>query len=121
MSYLILFHDQNISYETAVHDNRTWIVTALDVGFATAMPIEPKWLRDIASVAFSAYYLIFASQADEKLRKYRSVCTVEMLRVTWEKTTNPYLRFLTRGDRPKVGIRRRILLPRPKGSRYTLS
>ncbi|KAK4705416.1 hypothetical protein P7C70_g794, partial [Phenoliferia sp. Uapishka_3] len=97
----------------------TWIVTALDAGFATAMPIHAKWLRDILSVAFSGYYLIFASEADEKLRKYRAVCTVEMLRTTWEKSTNPYLRYLTRGDRPKVRIMRRILLPRPKGSTYT--
>jgi hypothetical protein len=54
-----------------------------------------------------------------QLRRYRAVCTVEMLRATWEKTSNPYLRFATQGDRPKVGIKRRILLPRPKGSSYT--
>lgn len=46
----------------------TWIVTALDAGFATAMEIKPKWLRDIFSVAFSGYYLFFASEADEKVR-----------------------------------------------------
>lgn len=97
----------------------TWIVTALDAGFATAMPVKPKWLRDILSVAFAGYYLVFAHEADEKLRKYRAVCTVEMLRTTWEKTSNPYIRFATRGDRPKVGINKRILLPRPKGSSYT--
>lgn len=105
------------------------------------MTIRWKWLRDISSLAFSGYYLFFAHEADEKvrlsssrsprrpsadarplsiqLRKYRAMCTVEMLRATWEKTSNPYIRFLTRNDRPAVGIKRRILLPRPKGSSYT--
>ena len=50
--------------------DRTWIVTALDAGFATAMPVKPKWLRDILSVAFSGYYLIFAHEADEKVRSF---------------------------------------------------
>lgn len=74
------------------------------------MPIKQKWLRDICSVVFSLYYLLYANAADEKvrpahpsveltthasggpqLRKHRAVCTVEMLRATWEKTTNPYV------------------------------
>ncbi|KAM0791553.1 hypothetical protein ACM66B_006001 [Microbotryomycetes sp. NB124-2] len=97
----------------------TWITTALDAGFATAMTIRWKWLRDVASLLFAAYYLFFAQEADDKLRKYRAVCTVEMLRTTWEKTSNPYIRFSTRKDRPRVGIRRKILLPRPAGSPYT--
>lgn len=63
---------------------------------------------------FSGYYAIYANEADEKvltllthsfrrplyaelslprqLRKFRSVATVEMLRTTWEKTSNPYVR-----------------------------
>ncbi|KDE04867.1 hypothetical protein MVLG_04727 [Microbotryum lychnidis-dioicae p1A1 Lamole] len=96
----------------------TWIVTALDAGFATAMTIRWKKLRDIASLAFSLYYLIFPNEADEKLRRYRAVCTVEMLRATWEKTSNPYIRFATQKDRPQVGVHRKILLPRPAGSSY---
>ena len=54
----------------------TWIVTALDAGFATAMNVKPKWLRDILSMVFSAYYVLYANEADEKLRKYRAFCTV---------------------------------------------
>lgn len=88
----------------------TWIITGLDAGFATAMTVRPKWLRDLCSVLFSIYYIIYANEADEKvweayvlpincsltetdhqLRKYRAVPTVEMLRATWEKTTNPYV------------------------------
>jgi hypothetical protein len=55
----------------------TWIVTALDAGFATAMTIEPKWCRDIASVAFSVYYLLFANEADQKVRLSSRSCTVK--------------------------------------------
>ncbi|KAH9485132.1 Hormone-sensitive lipase [Psilocybe cubensis] len=94
----------------------TWIVTGLDAGFATAMSIRPKWLRDIASIVFSFYYIIYAQEADEKLRRFRAVPTIEMLRTTWEKTTNPYIRLVTR--LPRVGVRRKILLPRPKSSSY---
>ncbi|EPS97754.1 hypothetical protein FOMPIDRAFT_37998, partial [Fomitopsis schrenkii] len=95
----------------------TWITTALDAGFATAMTIRPRKLRELCSVIFSLYYLLYANEADEKLRKYRAVPTVEMLRTTWEKTANPYLRFFT--YYPKVTIRRKIILPRPQGSSYT--
>ena len=64
----------------------TYIVTALDVGHATAMTIRPMWLRHFLSLVFSGYYLIYADEADEKLRKYRAVPTVEFLRATWNKT-----------------------------------
>ncbi|KAH9948538.1 alpha/beta-hydrolase [Amylocystis lapponica] len=95
----------------------TWISTGLDAGFATAMTIRPKWLRDFCSVLFSVYYIIYANEADEKLRRFRAVPTVEMLRTTWAKTTNPYIRAFT--YLPKVTIRRRILLPRPTDSTST--
>lgn len=45
----------------------TWISTGLDAGFATAMSIRPKWLKDICSVLFSIYYIIYATEADEKV------------------------------------------------------
>ncbi|KAF6761258.1 Alpha/Beta hydrolase protein [Ephemerocybe angulata] len=96
----------------------TWIVTGLDAGFATAMAIRPKWLRDIASLVFSVYYMIYAQEADEKLRRFRAVPTIEMLRVTWEKTSNPYLKLITHLRSPRVCIRRKIHLPRPKSSSY---
>ncbi|TEB38251.1 hormone-sensitive lipase [Coprinellus micaceus] len=96
----------------------TWIVTGLDAGFATAMAIRPKWLRDIASLVFSVYYMLYAQEADEKLRRFRAVPTIEMLRTTWEKTTNPYIKFLTHLRAPRVSIRRRVHLPRPKTSSY---
>ncbi|KAJ7446239.1 Alpha/Beta hydrolase protein [Mycena galericulata] len=94
----------------------TWINTGLDAGFATAMSIRTKWLRDLSSVIFSVFYILYPNEADEKLRRFRAVPTVEMLRRCWEKTSNPYIRAFT--HLPRVTIRRKILLPRPAGSTY---
>jgi acetyl esterase/lipase len=71
-----------------------------------------------------------------KLRRFRAVPTVEMLRTTWEKTTHPIVslkqpiwffsnstfskvRFITHLPLPRLSVRRKILLPRPKSSSYT--
>ncbi|KAF8210542.1 hormone-sensitive lipase [Mycena galopus ATCC 62051] len=94
----------------------TWINTGLDAGFATAMSIRTKWIRDICSVLFSGYYIIYPDQADQKLQRFRAVPTVEMLRRCWEKTSNPYIRAFT--HLPRVTIRRKILLARPTSSTY---
>ncbi|KAF5380497.1 hypothetical protein D9615_004574 [Tricholomella constricta] len=102
---------------SASYYRATWINTGLEAGFATAMSIRPKWLRDICSILFSAYYILYANEGDEKLRRFRAVPTVEMLRTTWEKTTNPYIRLVT--HLPWLSMRRKILLPRPKSSQYT--
>ncbi|KAF8270268.1 Alpha/Beta hydrolase protein [Lactarius quietus] len=95
----------------------TWINTGLDAGFASAMHIRRKWLRDICSIVFSVYYIIFANEADEKLRKFRTAPTVEMLRVTWEKTSNPFLKLIS--HKKPVALHHKILLPRPHSSPYT--
>ncbi|WOO81092.1 Hormone-sensitive lipase [Vanrija pseudolonga] len=94
----------------------TYINTAFDAGFSTAMTIRPKWLKDLSSVVFTFYYLIFASQGDEVLRRFRAVCSVEMLRTTWEKTNNPYLRAITYFGRVKLPVVRHITVPRVKES-----
>ncbi|KAJ6499063.1 Alpha/Beta hydrolase protein [Mycena sanguinolenta] len=94
----------------------TWINTGLDAGFATAMSIRNKWIRDFASILFSAYYIAYPDQADQKLQRFRAVPTVEMLRRCWEKTSNPYIRAFT--NLPRVTIRRKILLARPASSTY---
>ena len=85
-------------------------VSSLVTGFATAMNVKPKWLRDLCSVLFSFYYIFYANEADEKvlsilptfailmpeqLRRFRATCTVETLRVTWEKTGNPIVSKLS--------------------------
>ncbi|KAI0028612.1 Alpha/Beta hydrolase protein [Vararia minispora EC-137] len=95
----------------------TWIVTGLDAGFATAMNIRPKWFRELCSILFSAYYIIYANEADEKLRRFRAVPTVEMLRATWNKTSNPIIRLAAIPER--VAIYRKLLLARPSNSPYT--
>ena len=98
----------------------TWITTALDAGFWTAMKIRRKWLRDIASMLFTVHYLIAAEQADEKVRKVRGLLTVDHLRVSWNKSTTPYLGFVTRLLRPKLTRYppRAIRIPRPAESSY---
>ncbi|KAF9633820.1 putative hormone-sensitive lipase protein [Lasiodiplodia theobromae] len=98
----------------------TWVTTALDAGFWSAMPIRKKWARDICSIVFTLYYLICAEQADEKVRKIRSTLTVDHLRVSWNKGTTPYLKLVTGLMRPRL-MRyppRAIRIPRPPQSSY---
>lgn len=98
----------------------TWVTTALDAGFWTAMKIRTKWLRDLASMVFSVYYLFAAEQADEKVRKVRGLLTVDHLRVSWNKSTTPYLSLITRIMRPKLTRYppRAIRITRPAESSY---
>ncbi|KAL7623721.1 hypothetical protein AAE478_005274 [Parahypoxylon ruwenzoriense] len=98
----------------------TWVLTALDAGFWTAMKIKKKWLRDIASLVFSAFYLIAAERADEKVRKVRGALTIEHLRVSWNKGTTPYLRAAQNLMRPRFTRwpPRAIRIPRPSTSDY---
>ncbi|KAL9622304.1 MAG: hypothetical protein Q9160_003315 [Pyrenula sp. 1 TL-2023] len=98
----------------------TWITTALDAGFWTAMKIRNKRLRDLASMVFSAYYLIAAEQADEKVRKVRATLTVDHMRVAWNKPATPYLFSITSLLRPhftRYGPRA-LRIPRPSSSGY---
>ncbi|XHG02159.1 hypothetical protein AWENTII_005519 [Aspergillus wentii] len=98
----------------------TWITTALDAGFWTAMKIKPKWIRDIASLMFTVYYLFAAEQADEKVRRVRATLTVEHLRVSWNKGTTPYLWILAGLARPRLTrySPRAIRIKRPRQSVY---
>lgn len=79
------------------------------------MTIKPKWLRDLASLVFTAYYLIAAEQADEKVRRVRGTLTLEHLRVSWNKATSPYLWALASLLRPRLTrySPRAIRIPRP--------
>ncbi|WRT67030.1 uncharacterized protein IL334_003996 [Kwoniella shivajii] len=94
----------------------TYVNTAFDAGFSSAMSIRPKWLRDICSMLFTGYYLVWATEGDEVLRRFRAVCSVEMLRTTWEKTMNPYVRLLTITHRPRLPIIRHLTIIRPPTS-----
>lgn len=98
----------------------TWVLTALDAGFWTAMKIRAKWLRDLASIVFSVFYLFAAERADEKVRKVRGMLTVDHLRVSWNKGTTPYLRFFQGLMRPRFTRwpPRQVRIPRPSGSDY---
>ncbi|KAF2141367.1 uncharacterized protein K452DRAFT_38505 [Aplosporella prunicola CBS 121167] len=98
----------------------TWVTTALDAGFWSAMPIKRKWARDLCSIIFTVYYLICAEQADEKVRKVRSTVTVDHLRVSWDKGTSPYIALVTNLMRPRLTRYppRAIRIPRPPESSY---
>ncbi|KAI1329277.1 alpha/beta-hydrolase [Xylariaceae sp. FL0255] len=106
-------------YETT-YFRATWVLTALDAGFWTAMRIKKKWLRDIASLIFTVFYLISAERADEKVRKVRGTLTVEHLRVSWNKGATPYLNALQNLMRPRFTHwpPRAIRIPRPNTSDY---
>jgi acetyl esterase/lipase len=106
----------------ATYFRATWVLTALDAGFWTAMKISNKRLRDIASIIFSLFYMVAAEQADEKVRKVRANITVEHMRVSWNKgSQSPYLRFLQGLVRPRFTKwpPRQIRIPRPAASDYT--
>lgn len=79
----------------------TWITTAMDAGYWTAMYLKPLWLRDICSVIFTFYYMACAEQADEMVRRVRGTITVEHMRVSWNKSQTPILGFLSGLTRPK--------------------
>ncbi|KAJ9149763.1 Hormone-sensitive lipase [Pleurostoma richardsiae] len=104
----------------ATYFRATWVLTALDAGFWTAMKIRWKWLRDVASLVFSVFYMIAAEQADEKVRKVRGNLTVEHLRISWNKGTTPYLSFFQGLLRPRFTRwpPRAIRIPRPSTSDY---
>jgi acetyl esterase/lipase len=98
----------------------TWVTTALDAGFWSAMKIRRKGVRDFLSMVFTVYYMICAEQADEKVRKIRATLTVEHLRVSWNKGTTPYLSALTNLMRPRLMWYppRKLRIPRPRESAY---
>ncbi|KAJ2449084.1 hypothetical protein EV183_005083 [Coemansia sp. RSA 2336] len=91
----------------------TWIFTALDAGFWTAMSIRPKWLRDLMSLVFSTYYLVCGNRAAEKVRKVRALVTIDHLRVSWNKgVDNPLLRLVRRLHMPRLGVHKVVMLGR---------
>jgi hypothetical protein len=90
----------------------TYFLTAMDAGFFTAMGIRNKVLRDLASIAFSLFYLVFPQAAHEKVKQYPT--TIEVMRASWNKSTNPYLRALSYFDRGYLKMRKNIVIPRPK-------
>ncbi|KAH9252713.1 hypothetical protein BSLG_008750 [Batrachochytrium salamandrivorans] len=91
----------------------TWIMTSLDAGFFTCMNIRPKWLRDILSPLVSIAYMLFPERADRKVRAFRNKSTIDIIRCSWEKSTNPILYMLTMFDRGFLRIRKDIAIPLP--------
>lgn len=100
----------------------TWVATALDAGFWKAMWIRPRWLRDIASILGTLYYMVCAEQADEYVRKVRAGgCDIDHMRVSWNKGRTPYIKLASQLVRPKWCMKRlpiRSQIQRPEGSLY---
>lgn len=94
------------------------VATALDAGFWTAMVFKKGWLRDITSLLFSFYYVLAPAQANEKVRRVRSVLTVEHMRIAWEKSTTSFLGSVANLLRPKFTKYgpREIQIQRPRDS-----
>ncbi|KAJ2389193.1 hypothetical protein GGI05_003572, partial [Coemansia sp. RSA 2603] len=90
----------------------TWIFTALDAGFWTAMSVKPRPLRHVLSILFSIYYLIFTNRGVEKVRKVRALITVDHLRVSWNKgVDNPLLSLVRRLHSSKLSVNRVVSVP----------
>ncbi|KAJ2855698.1 hypothetical protein J3B02_002031 [Coemansia erecta] len=90
----------------------TWVFTALDAGFWTAMTVRPRPLRHLLSLLFSLYYLVFFNRAVEKVRKVRALITVDHLRVSWNKgVDNPILRFVRSLHSSRLGVSRITEVP----------
>ncbi|KAI8913392.1 Alpha/Beta hydrolase protein [Gorgonomyces haynaldii] len=89
----------------------TWIFSALDAGFFTAMKLRPAWLRDVMSIVFSIGYLLFPEAAEDIGRRNRQNPTIQVIRTAWNKGTNPYLRFFTFADRGFLSIRQDVEIP----------
>ena len=81
----------------------TWITTAMDAGFWSCLKIKPKWLRDIASVLATAYYLVAYETATAKCTKFRAQPTVQMLSASWEKQKNWIFNTVIKLSLPTLG------------------
>lgn len=65
------------------------------------------------SLLFTGYYLLRADEAEDRVRKIRSEqCTVNMMRVSWEKATTPIIWALTLPFRPPLRLVKEYYLPR---------
>ena len=98
----------------------TWVTTALDAGFWTAMHLRPGWVRRVCEIVFTVYYLVCAEQADEMVKRVRGDLSLDHLRVSWNKPNTPILKTATALLRPKLMNYppRRIKIHRPRHSDY---
>jgi acetyl esterase/lipase len=77
------------------------------------MDIKRKWIRDIMSVVFTIVYMLFPDAADEKVRRFRLNASIDSIRASWQKATNPYFYMITMFDRGYLGIRKNLSIPAP--------
>ncbi|KAL1921874.1 uncharacterized protein VTP21DRAFT_10516 [Calcarisporiella thermophila] len=94
----------------------TWLMTAMDAGFWSAMNVRPRFLRDFLSIVLTLFYAVFSEEAEAKAQYYRSNITAKHIRVSWEKSLNPYLRLFIRllaHERLSIDARK-IMIPPPQ-------
>lgn len=94
------------------------IVTAGNAGAWTALPLRPKFIRDIFQLVFGVYYMFTPDHAEEKSRKFNCNISANHLRAAFEIMKNPYMSFLGRLMRPKLPTIKYFEIPRPKSSIY---
>eukprot|EP00835_Amoeboradix_gromovi_P000008 NODE_1_length_95616_cov_0.657642.p8 type:complete len:545 gc:universal NODE_1_length_95616_cov_0.657642:93183-91549(-) len=83
----------------------TWITQAMDAGFWSCAKIPVKWVRDMASVVATGYYLIAYETATAKCAKFRAQPTVNMLKISWEKQKNMIFAAAIRLSLPTIGYK----------------
>ncbi|KAF5100711.1 hypothetical protein DV451_002474 [Geotrichum candidum] len=94
------------------------LITAANAGFWTALPIQPKFLRDLSSLVFSGYYMLSPDNADEKSRKFNYNTSANHLRAAFELVRNPYLAFVSSLKRKTLITNLTFEIPRPRNSIY---
>lgn len=57
------------------------------------MSIRPKWIRDIASIIFSFYYIIYAQEADEKVLRNRLDFALRLINCVPQPSFASFARF----------------------------
>lgn len=95
-----------------------WIFYSYEYQACTLATLVEWTIHDMYDGSFerpflkSIGYLFNARDADEKVRKLRVESTVQMLRVSWDKSTSPIIWFLLAGLRPSVSVVRELFIER---------
>ena len=84
----------------------------MDAGFWSCQNIKWKWLRDIASVVATGYYLVAYETATAKCAKFRAQPTVAMLKMSWEKQKNWIFAAVIKLQLPTIGYKDVLNIPR---------
>ncbi|EPZ33078.1 Alpha/beta hydrolase fold-3 domain-containing protein [Rozella allomycis CSF55] len=113
--FLLLFlegPDRNTVKYSSNFYRAAQILKTLDAGFLTSMAFKYEPLKSFMSVLLSAYFAFFPDQAEAVTKKYRVTPTVEVMRISWEKSTHPLIKLLARLHTPNIKVIKEFELPR---------